>query len=272
MGQGRAHRLHHTSYVLGGCLVTPSINYTMGSPYETSESSQCCYSSSRKSPCSSGHYCASAIPAQAACGFPGCPGPRSEPPALNPFGSAAERVKSPRRGDAVPGFLETSDGKAHPGQITLTRDARLKIFDEQQKKHREIPLKAIKRIDCSVLKEWVEEEWRFKENASDEKYFTGRTYPAREYTHKITLQNGQKIEGTLSGIVYVRAEPAENPTRYLLHKRDKGEPGTDLRSLVYVRTIQLGPKALEEGKRKAAGGAGKTENKRPLPGTKKARS
>ena len=133
-----------------------------------------------------------------------------EPPALNPFGSRAERADQ-KRDDAVPGYLETSDGKVHPGQITLTRDARLKIFDEQQKKHREIPLKAIKRIDCTVLKEWVEEEWRFKENASDEKYFTGRTYPAREYTHTITLQNGQKIEGTLSGIVYVRAAVGRGP-------------------------------------------------------------
>ena len=214
--------------------------------------------------------------------------PGGEPPALNPFGSTAERADQ-RRDDAVPGVLETSDGKVYPGQITLTRDARLKIFDEQQKKHREIPLKAIKRIDCSVLKEWVEEEWRFKENASDEKYFTGRTYPTREYTHKITLQNGQKIEGTLSGIVYVRAEPAEvsegrrsaaeddppsrrDKARYLLHKRNKGEPGTDLKSLIYVRSIQLGEKALEEGKRKAAGGTGKTESKKPSAATRKART
>ncbi len=179
---------------------------------------------------------------------------QSEPPALNPFGSRAER-EDQKRDDAVPGFVETSDGKIHPGQVMLTRDARLKIFDEQQKKHREIPLRAIKRIDCAVQKEWVEQEWRFKANASDEKYFTGRSYPSREYTHKITLQNGQKIEGTLSGIVYVRADPDAELERYLLHKRDKGNPGTDLKSLVYVRSIQLGAKALEEGKRKAAGAA-----------------
>jgi len=179
-------------------------------------------------------------------------GQQSEPPALNPFGSRADR-EDQKRNDAMPGFVEMSDGKVHLGQVMLTRDARLKIFDEQQQKHREIPLKAIKRIDCTDQKEWVEEEWRFKENASDEKYFTGRTYPSREYTHKITLQNGQKIEGTLSGIVYVRADPAAEPERYLLHKRDKGNPGTDLKSLVCVRSIQLGVKALEEGKRKAAG-------------------
>ena len=186
--------------------------------------------------------------------IPPARGQQSEPPALNPFGSRAER-EDQKRDDAVPGFVELSDGKIHPGQVMLTRDARLKIFDEQQKKHREIPLRLIKRIDCRVLKEWVEQEWRFKENASDEKYFTGRSYPSREYIHKITLQNGQKIEGTLSGIVYVRADPDAELERYLLHKRDKGNPGTDLKSLVYVRSIQLGAKALEEGKRRAAGAA-----------------
>jgi hypothetical protein len=59
----------------------------------------------------------------------------------------------------------------------------------------------------------------------------------------------------LSGIVYVQADPAAEPERYLLHKRDKGDPGTVLRSLVYVGSIQLGTNALEEGKRKAAGPA-----------------
>jgi hypothetical protein len=172
-----------------------------------------------------------------------------EPPALNPFGESAERKQ---RDDAVPGYLQTSDGQVHTGQLFLTRDARLKIFDEERKRHREIPLNAIKRIDCTVSREWVEKEWRFKENASDEKYFTGRAYPAREYTHKITLQNGQAIPGTLSAIIYVLAEPTKEPERYLLHKRDKGAVGTDLKSLVYVKSIRLGDKALEEGKRKAA--------------------
>jgi hypothetical protein len=172
-----------------------------------------------------------------------------EPPAINPFGSRAERA-DPGRDDGIPGYVELSSGKIHPGQIRLTRDARLKIYDEQQKKHREIPLKAIQRIDCTVQKEWLEQEWRFKENASDEKYFTGRSYPVREYRHKIALQNGQKIEGSLSGIVYVQTEQAGAPIRFLMHQRDKGEPGTDLTSLVYVRSIQLGAKALEERKRK----------------------
>ena len=139
----------------------------------------------------------------------------------------------------MPGYLETSDGKVHPGQITLTRDARLKIFDEQQKKHREVPLKAIKRIDCTVLKEWVEQEWRFKENASDEKYFTGRTYPAREYTHTITLRTARRSRGP-SRASSTSGPAGRGPRPLPPPQARKGQPGTDLKSLVYVRSIQLG--------------------------------
>ena len=76
--------------------------------------------------------------------------PAQEPPALNPFGTPAERSDS-SRDDAVPGVLETSDGKRHPGQISLTRETRLKIYDEARKQHREVPLRAIRRIDCRVM-------------------------------------------------------------------------------------------------------------------------
>jgi hypothetical protein len=178
-------------------------------------------------------------------------GHAQDPPALNPFGAAADRADQ-KRDDAVPGVVELSDGSLHPGQVSLTRDARLKIFDEAQKKHREIPLRVIDRIDCTVLKEWVEEEWRFKENASDEKYFTGKTYPAREYSHAIRLRNGQSIKGNLSAIVYVRGDDADKADRYLLHQRDKGSLGSDLKSLLYVRSVRLGSKALDEAKRKPA--------------------
>ncbi len=143
-----------------------------------------------------------------------------EPPALNPFGTGAERHQ--QREDALPGFLELSDGAVHPGLLFLTRDARLKIFDEAQKRQREIPWKAIKQIDGSVSKEWVEKEWRFKENASDEKLFSGRTYPAREYIHKITLRNNQTIRSSLAGIVYVQADPASEPKRLLAPQAGEG--------------------------------------------------
>lgn len=180
-----------------------------------------------------------------------------EPPALNPFGPVQSE-----RDDAVPGYVELSNGRIFVGDIYMTRDKRIKLDDESIKRQREIPLRVIKQIDGNVLREWMEKDWRFKENANDEKYFTGRSYPCREYEHVITLQDGRKIAGPLSEIIYVQrfvqdkdkplaGGATAKPERLLLHKRDKGEPGTSLKALVYVKTIKLGEAALEEGRKKA---------------------
>jgi hypothetical protein len=174
------------------------------------------------------------------------PASGDEPPAIDPFGP-----RSHEREDALPGSLELSDGTVHPGKLYLTRDARLRVFDNEQQRFREVPLDAVRQIDCTVEKEWTEKEWRFKENANDQKVYTGHGYPAREYVHTITLHDGRTIKGPLSGIVYVQPDGDGDAERYLLRKRDKGELDSDLKSLVYVRTIRLGEKALVEGRQKA---------------------
>lgn len=182
-----------------------------------------------------------------------------EPPAINPFGPQTTNT----RDDVYPGYIETSDGRVVAGMIYLTRDKRLKTYDQEMERQREVPLRVVKQIDCHVQKEWMEKEWRFKELASNEKYYTGREYPAREYLHTITLQDDRKISGPLSGIIYIEPgkydpddprayRPEVKPERFLLHKRDKGEIGEDLESLLYVKTIKLGDDAYEEGRRKAA--------------------
>lgn len=182
----------------------------------------------------------------------------SDPPVINPFGPAPSV-----REDAVPGYVETSDGAVHPGQVYLTRDKRLKIFDEKLKRQREIPLRAVVQIECKVKRQWMEKEWKFKEAAKSEKVFTGRAYPAHEYLHTVTLRDGRTITGPLSAIVYVRphayvpTKPGAyrtpvKPERYLLHKRNKGKIGEELKSLVYVKLVKLGDEALAEGRKKAA--------------------
>lgn len=182
----------------------------------------------------------------------------ADPPALNPFGPVRRD-----RDDAVPGYIEMSDGKIYPGSIYMTRDKRLKIYEDKTKRQREVPLRVVKQIDCWVLEEWMEREWRFKELALNEKYYTGREYPAREYRHAITLQDGRMIAGPLAEIVYVRPfaespQPGQplaanlKPERFLLHKRDKGEIDTEMEALRYVKLIKLGAEALAEGRKRAA--------------------
>ena len=190
-----------------------------------------------------------------------------EPPAINPFGPLPSQ-----RQDAVPGFVELSDGSIYPGQIYLTRDKALKIYDEQLQRQREIPLSAVKQIDCTIKKEWLEKEWKFEESAKDDKLYTGRSYPAREYEHTITLQDGRTITGGLSAIVYVQPydyipstpdsyQPETKPKQFILNKRNKGEMGQDLKSLVYVKLIKLGKEAFEEERKRAAEDRMKVKNK-----------
>jgi hypothetical protein len=183
--------------------------------------------------------------------------PSESPPAINPFGPIVTD-----REDTVPGYLELSDGTVRAGMIYLTRDVRLQIYDEKLQRQREVPLRVVKQIDCKVLKEWMEREWKFKDAASATKMYTGREYPAREYVHVITLQDGRTIEGGLSGVVYVQERldpsapggyrPVVRPEKYILYKRNKGELGENLKDLVYVKAIKLGEEAFQEGVKKAA--------------------
>jgi hypothetical protein len=166
-------------------------------------------------------------------------GQADEPPALNPFGKNKEI-----RSDAIPGFCELSDGTLHIGEVFLTRELRLKIYDQEIERQREIPLSAVRRIDAVIKKEWLEKEWRFRENANDEKVYTGRSYPTREYLHEVTLHDGRKVRGPLSAIIYLQPASGGEPVRLLLHKRDKGKVGTDLKSLTYVRSVELGEAAV----------------------------
>jgi hypothetical protein len=165
-----------------------------------------------------------------------------EPPSINPFGQS-----NPEPDDAVRGVVTLSDGSTHPGLIYLTRDKRLQIYDQELQRQREIPLQAVKKIECTVQREWLEKEWRFKEGANDEKIYTGRSYPARTYLYTITLKDGRKITGALSALIYVQPKPNDadklqtsaEPERFLLNKRDKGEVGQGLRSLVYVKRVEM---------------------------------
>ena len=129
------------------------------------------------------------------------PAAAGEPPVIDPFGKMPTQ-----REDAVPGYVELSDGSIHTGQIYLTRDKRLQVYDEKMKRQREVPLRTVKQIECKVAKEWMEKQWKFKDAASSEKIYTGRAYPAREYVHTITLHDDRTIIGPLSGVVYVQAE------------------------------------------------------------------
>jgi hypothetical protein len=167
----------------------------------------------------------------------------ADPP--NPFETTREE-----RTDVVDGAVHLSNGTVVRGKVYLTRGYDLRIYDAKREEFRNVPLRAVEEINCQVEKEWLEREWRFKENANDEKIYTGRTYPSRIYTHQIKLTRGDVMSGPLGVVVYVAPDSAPGqvndqakPQRFMLHKRDKGEPGQTLSDLVYVQKIVLGAAA-----------------------------
>jgi hypothetical protein len=167
-----------------------------------------------------------------------------EPPAMDPFEQSKE--ENSWRDDMTQGTLTLSDGKTHSGAIYLSRDKRLKIYDTTAERQREVAWTDVAKIECEVKKEWMEKEWKFKETTSDEKIYTGREYPVREYVCTVTLRDGTTITGTIAAIVFVKTSPNDEPERFLLNKRAKGEPGAKLESLTYVKRIVLEKETMKE--------------------------
>jgi hypothetical protein len=127
------------------------------------------------------------------------------------------------------GAIVMSDGSTVSGRITTTEDKPLR--DEQEKQYKDIPFSLIKSIEAEVLWERDEPEWHFKASGSDVKEFSGKTYPARETKYKLTLTDGQTVDGGLVAPLFV------GDKTYVLHKRDKGEVGQTLGQLVYVKSV-----------------------------------
>lgn len=206
-----------------------------------------------------------------------------EAKAPNPFGRTEEVVA---RADGVPGYVEVSTGLKVPGRIYTTRAKRLKIYNLERKMYEYVPVAACKRIEAVVkfhnverkmdeyvpvaassgfqaVEAWerLEKEWRFKEAGNPEKVYTGRSYPLRMLTWRLTLLNDHQIVGHILGQP-LYAEHNRKAERFILHQRDKGEMGATLESLVYVRRVEFGAdaynKAVEELKAKAEAAAGQT--------------
>jgi hypothetical protein len=153
--------------------------------------------------------------------------------------SAPIRKDVPPRADAIPGYLSLSNGDRIEGDVYLTRDAKMKVFVTEKKENQTFGLDEVLYIEQTPATEQMEKEWRWKENASDEKVYTGKEYPWRLLTTTLHLKDGRTVTGDLTQLVYVRNKNGEQ--RFILHKRQKGEPGQKLADLLYVKLLDLRP-------------------------------
>jgi hypothetical protein len=163
-------------------------------------------------------------------------------PVPSPLANQAQERK-----DALPGRVELSNGTKLAGAVYLTQDRSLHLYDPKEEKLHKVALAELNTIESRVLKEWMEPEWRWKENANDEKVYTGKEYPVRELETTLTFKDGKTLTGDCTALLYVRT--ANGESRFILHKRMKGEVDQKLEDLVYVKLVDL-RKVVEKDKPK----------------------
>ncbi len=157
-----------------------------------------------------------------------------EPP--NPFGP-----RVPQRRDAVPGLITRSNGDAYAGRVYLTRDKRLELYSDGEKKWYKLKLKDLSSLTWKVEFERKEKEWRWKDSGSDVKVLTGRTKIDRKYKTVALRKDGKKIEGHVRGtVIYVQS--SELKRKYFLYWNHPSEFGQKPEDLCYVMRIDLDAK------------------------------
>lgn len=151
-------------------------------------------------------------------------------------------TKSPFAHSAPAGrlaLIHLSDGSQLLGQLDTTPGKPLRLWDEQAKVYRDIPIALIASIHAQVVWERLQPEWHFAASGSDVKEFTGKTYPDRELVYVLTLLNGQTLTGGIVAPLYFRSDALSKTLT--LNKRDKGIVGQSLDDLVYVQSVQFDP-------------------------------
>jgi hypothetical protein len=139
--------------------------------------------------------------------------------------------------ESRPGELILSDGHTLTGRLSTTLRQPIRVWDDAKGEYQDIPFSMIQSMQAQVVWERDEPEWKFKESGSDIKEYSGRTYPARMTNYLLTLTDGTTVAGGVADPVYL--DNADGHKIFILHKRDKGDPGQTLGQLIYVKQVNF---------------------------------
>jgi hypothetical protein len=144
-------------------------------------------------------------------------------------------------GQAVEGSIAKDDGSVTSGEVSTKYGQPLTIFDRAKRRFVDVQIPDVARIDVAIEEEHEEPFWYWRESGSDVKVYTGKTYPWRKYLTTVTLRDGTKLEGDLSGPIYIK-DSSGKEARLILYKRQKGDEGQKPSDLSYVKSIVLAPR------------------------------
>jgi len=185
------------------------------------------------------------------------PGAAATGEAPNPF---RKSDLSFRRGDAMPGVIELSDGNQLPGGLYTTVEKPWIVWSEATKSWRRVDFLTLLSIEAVVEEERMELDWRWKGMGEPEKVYSGKKYPMRRMHWRFKLIDGSVVEGSTKGQpVFVElAGKVSGP--FILGERMKGQLGQTLEDLVYVRKIVVSRKMMDLVIADKAGQAGERKD------------
>ncbi|MBI5722569.1 MAG: hypothetical protein HZA50_01315 [Planctomycetes bacterium] len=151
----------------------------------------------------------------------------------NPFG--------PRQGssrpDALPGVVELSDGRLLAGWLFTTAEKDWEVWVEANQRWVHVPFLAVSAISAVVVEEKMELFWRWKGMGEPERVYTGQKYPTRRLQWKFHLIDGSYVTGDVKGQPLWVEFDGRKSEPMIIQERSKGEVDTELKDLVYVKTV-----------------------------------
>jgi hypothetical protein len=174
---------------------------------------------------------------------PSCSSPRSSDLRV-PSSQRTEQVDLPvspfadpqQPTNAQPGTIVLSDGTSIPGWISTTQDQPLRLYVPASRRYVQIPLRQVVRIQAIVQWQRQQPPWYWKEPANDEKILAGQAYPVRKTSYRIRLRDDSELVADVAQTLWLRQADG-HVRRFLLHKRQKADPGTTLEDLLSVQEV-----------------------------------
>ena len=142
--------------------------------------------------------------------------------------------------------IKYSDGQEKIGKLSLRGETALTVFNLERKDTVKVALADISKIDVEIESATMEKVWRFIEEGSPEKIFTGEEYPLHKYITVITLLNGVVIRTHLSAVLYLKNKEGKLERVFLLTKQ-AGTVENNLEDLVYIKHITFFDRRLIPG-------------------------
>jgi hypothetical protein len=155
-------------------------------------------------------------------------------PPVSPFANPQQPTNAQR------GTIVLSDGTSIPGWIYTTQDQPLRLYVPASRRYVQIALRQVLRIQAIVQWQHQQPQWYWKEPANDEKILTGQVYPVRKSSYRIRLRDDSELVGDVAQTLWLRQEDGQ-VRRFLLHKRQKADPGTALQNLLSVQEVLFDP-------------------------------